>query len=70
MTVRHLFYRTGDREQDLRREERIAWVHYLRMAQSLADTPLGWQATTARKRVDAAKADFAQAWRALDEVLQ
>jgi hypothetical protein len=71
VTVDHLYFRTGDAEQDARRKERIAWVHYQRMARSLADTPLtaGDSART-RASVQAAKADFAQAWRALDGVIQ
>lgn len=69
MGVNHLFFRTGDREQDLRRHERIAWLHYLRVSKTLADTSLT-NAWAPRQRVEAAKADFAKAWRALDAVIQ
>jgi hypothetical protein len=65
VTIDHLFHRTGDSEQDARRRERIAWVHYLQMQRSLADTP-PHRADAARARVATAKADFARAWRALD----
>ena len=70
MTLDHLYFRTGDSEQDARRKERIAWVHYLQVSRSLADTPLNWRVNAARERVEAAKAEFAQAWRALDGVRQ
>jgi hypothetical protein len=63
----HLYFRTGDQEEDLRRQERIAWVHYLRVAKTLANTPIE-RAWSPRQRVEAAKAAFAKAWRALDEV--
>jgi hypothetical protein len=63
----HLVHPSGDKEQDTRRLEHLSWLHYLRMARVLANTPVN-AASDARKRVAAAKADFAQAWRALDEV--
>lgn len=71
MSLDHLFYRTGDNEEDLRRAERIAWCHYLRVSKTLTEMPLTssnlWQS---RQCVERAKAAFAQAWRALDEVIQ
>jgi hypothetical protein len=71
MTFDNLFYRTGDPVEDMRRTEHIAWGHYLSTAKTLADLPLNsgniWQT---RRRLQAAKARFAQAWRALDEVAQ
>lgn len=69
MSLDHLVHPSGDHEQDARRLERIAWLHYQRMSRSLADTPLTWRVVAARQRVEAAKAEFAKAWRALDEVL-
>jgi hypothetical protein len=54
-----------DDEQYARRWELLAWQHYLRSARVLANTPVN-AASDARKRVEAAKAEFAQAWRALD----
>lgn len=65
----HLVHLTGDPEQYARRWELLAWLHYVRMAKVLADTSPS-RADLARKRVAAAKADFAQAWRALEEVTQ
>lgn len=69
MTFENLFYRTGDPMEDTRRAERIAWHYYLNTARTLADLPITdgniWQT---RKRLQEAKARFAQAWRALDEV--
>ena len=72
MSLAHLVHPTGDHEQDALRAEHLAWVRYVRMANTLADVPLtnGHRLWEARKRLESAKADFAQAWRALDEVIQ
>lgn len=65
----HLYFRTGDADEDMRRAERIAWCHYLRVSKTLASMPLtSTNLGQSRKRVEVAKADFARAWRALDEV--
>jgi hypothetical protein len=70
-TFRHKIHLTGDAEQYARRREMLAWQHYLRMSRSLADRPLNaGDIARTRNSVQAAKAEFAQAWRALDEVLQ
>jgi hypothetical protein len=64
----HLSY-VSDPEQYVRRWEHLAYQHWVRASQSLANMPIDRRATdAARKRVEAAKADFAQAWRALDGV--
>jgi hypothetical protein len=59
----------ADPEQYARRREHLAWQHYLRSARVLANTPIR-DAWDARMRVEAAKAEFAEAWRALDGVIQ
>jgi hypothetical protein len=69
VSLDHLVHPSGDQEQDARRFERIAWLHYQRMARSLAETPIT-RADKARQRVEVARAEFARAWRALDEVIQ
>ncbi len=72
MTSRaHVLHPSGDAEQDARRLEQLAWQHYVRVSKTLAGLPLNnanlWQS---RQCVERAKAAFAQAWRALDEVIQ
>lgn len=69
MSLDHLVHPSGDHEQDARRFERIAWLHYLRMSRSLADTPVT-RADAARQRVAAARAEYARAFHALEEVIQ
>jgi hypothetical protein len=70
-TFHHKIHLTGDAEQYARRRELLAWQHYLRMSRSLADKPLtAGDLSRSRSSVQAAKAEFAQAWRALDEVIQ
>lgn len=67
MGTRHLIHASGDREQDVRRWEHLAWQRYLRMSQTLADTPLS-RAYRIRPRVEAAREDFAAAWAALGDL--
>jgi hypothetical protein len=69
MSFDNLYFRTGDPEEDMRREERIAWCYYLRAAKTLANTP-HTNAQRARAQVRAAREKFEKAWRALDEVIQ
>jgi len=68
-TFHHKIHLTDDPEQYARRREHLAWQHYLRSAKVLANTPIA-AAWDARRRVEAAKAEFAEAWRALDGVIQ
>ena len=67
----HVLHPSGDAEQDGRRLEQLAWQHYVRVSKTLASLPLTssnlWQSWQC---VERAKAAFAQAWRALDEVIQ
>ncbi len=59
-------------EHRARMWEMLAWQHYRRMSKALADTPLTEirRVREVRGRVEAARLDFANAWRALEAVTQ